>query len=312
MNILHLSDTTLSGSPIRICQLLNKYTKHEARHITWKPTVFGWRKFDLDMVGSDMTKEDIGYWIYEWADIIHYHNRWKRQEIFQSWGFELPVQPGVIQMHSPRDSEDFREEVFSKVPIAVVAQYQVRQWPELRFIVPNVVDVNDGYHKRNKLHDRHVPVVSYAPTNCNNRGWNDKGYWLAGPFLKRLKYKGTITYQLLYQKPHKEVLELKELADIGIDDIITGSYHLSSLEYLSMDIPCFNYIDEKTERVVKDLTGAKTLPWMQVNKSSFKSELMKFIQSKEWRDKQGCRKWMKKYWSPKFLCKKYTDMYKEL
>ena len=52
MNILHLSDTTLSGSPIRLVRMLNKYTEHEARHIVWH-RVFWYRTFDTDMCADD-------------------------------------------------------------------------------------------------------------------------------------------------------------------------------------------------------------------------------------------------------------------
>ena len=178
IKVLHLSDTPLSGSPVRISKLINKYSDDfESRHMVFHRT-FGYREFDTDLVSSAMLSHESEERIYEWADIIHYHNRWRRQEIFKVLERDPPHRPAVIQMHSPRnDGEDFSDEVKSGIPLAIIAQYHVRQWPELSFIVPNVVDIEDPENKRSRLAEpAHIPVVSYAPSNTNATGWNDKGY----------------------------------------------------------------------------------------------------------------------------------------
>jgi hypothetical protein len=182
-NVLHLSDTTLSGSPIRICKLLNKHSKrYKARHLVWQP-VFDKRVFEVDMVSSMMTNPEITEWI-RWADIIHYHNRHGRQQVFSRLGIKPPDKPSVIQIHSPRFSENFTPEVESGVPLAIIAQYHPRQWPEGKFIVPNVVDITDPVFT--PVEDKPVrtrPIVSYAPSNTTAKGWDDKGYAIVRPHL---------------------------------------------------------------------------------------------------------------------------------
>lgn len=312
-NVLHLSDTPLSGSPIRITKLLNKYSsKYRARHIVWKPIV-GTRSFEVDCIAQEMRPNDIRELI-RWADIIHYHNRWRRQNIF-SYIEELPPEKkSVIQVHSPKLSEDFSEEIKSGIPIAVIAQYHTRQWPEASFLVPNVVDILDPVYMpiENKV-DRKVPIVSYAPSNTNMTGWNDKGYGIVMPHLKRMKLDNKIILQLIIEKPHDVAMQLKRGADISIDEIATGSYHLSSLEYLSMGIPCFCLIDHLTAKAVRDVTGCVDLPWIIANKDSFLPTLQKVIHDKSWAalGKQS-REWMEKYWNPHILLKHYEDMYNEL
>lgn len=145
MKILHLSDTALSGAPIRLSRLLHEYSGHASRHIVWIPT-FQWRSFDNDLVGCEMTDDQLEYWL-NWADVYHFHNRWQRQEIFKRVPFKHRKKPSVIQIHSPRESEDFFEELASGVPLAPVAQYHPRQWPEKRFVVPNVVDVRSARYQ---------------------------------------------------------------------------------------------------------------------------------------------------------------------
>ena len=315
MNVLHLSDTQLSGSPIRIVEVLNKYTPVKARHITWsvgskdRP----WRRYRADLVGSVMQKDELLAHL-EWADVVHYHNRWKRQSIFQHLGIEPPKKPGVIQIHSPRESEDFSEETKSGLPIAVIAQYHPRQWVgEMRYLLPNVVDITHPEFVRTVPPLRNAPVLSYAPSSWNGKGWDDKSYRDIAPGLKRMHLAHEIYFQLIIAQPYEKVIEMKRNADIGIDEVSTGSYHLSSLEFLAMGIPCFANIDKMTFDTIKQMTGCERLPWIVANKGTFRHTLDKIIRDKSWQD-LGAESlaWMKKYWAPELLAKHYTDMYGEL
>lgn len=313
LNVLHLSDTTLSGSPVRISKLLNKYsTTCRSRHLVWQP-IIGTRVFETDLVSSRMTREELLDKI-EWADIIHYHNRYARQEIFKFLEIAPPNKPSVIQIHSPRQSENFSDEVNSGIPLAVVAQYHPRQWPEASFIVPNVVDILDpAYMPIEKPQVERLPIVSYAPSNTNQRGWDDKGYSLVAPTLKRLKISGRIYYQLIVDTPHEMTLKLKQSADIGIDEIATGSYHLSSLEYMSMGVPCFANLDGYTKQVVRDLTGCDELPWVAASKDNFLPNLHFLLENKSWQEYGAkARQWMETYWNPSILVGNYEEMYREL
>lgn len=313
VKILHLSDTPLSGAPYRASQLLNKYSGHESRHIVWKPNVRE-RVFPSDMIGSEMTREDLNHWL-SWADIVHYHNRWKRQKIHEV--AELPNgKKSVIQIHSPRDEKEnyFKYEVESKIPIAVIAQYHVRQWPELKYIVPNVVDIHDGLHKEITRKEGKLVTFGYAPSSPTGKGWDDKSYHIVNPILKGMYMNRKIYYKRIVGKPFVECVFLKRQCDIGVDEVSTGSYHMSSLEFLSMGIATIAYIDEQTEKVVKDLTGASDLPWVVANEASFKPVVDHFAMNRESTKIAGqfARTWMEKYWSPGILCGHLLKMYEDL
>lgn len=311
MKILHLSDTTLSGAPYRLSKTYNKYSGHESRHIVWHPVVHT-RVFQCDMIGSEMSKAQIKKW-FEWADVIHYHNRWKRQEIFTHHKLKPPKKPSLIQIHSPRESEDFSEEVESGISIAVIAQYHTRQWPEKRFIVPNVVDIYDELHKPVDKPFRNIPVVSYSPSNAICRGWDDKSYGIVSPVMRRLSIGNEAIYQRIVNMPHADCLRLKQTADIGIDEVSTGSYHMSSLEYLSMGVACIGRLDEQCERVIKDLTGADWLPWIMSSPAKFKFDITSLVRGRQYIEiGQKSREWMEKYWNPKDICDFYTQLYESL
>lgn len=312
MNILHVSDNTHSGSPIRIVDLFNKYTEHRAKHLVWEP-ITGYRKFKVDMVSSSMPQDEIMSW-FRWADFICYHNKYKSQSIFKKVAFSgIPERPAIIQIHSPREKID-SEVLDSGLPLAIVAQYHVRQWPEANHIVPNVVDIFDpAYQRAAAPPTTRLPVVSYAPSNWNAKGWDDKGYGVVAPLLKRLKLEGIIDFQPIVMQPHNKAMAEKKKADIGIDEIATGSYHLSSLEYLSLGIPCFANLDNQTEAVVKNLTGASFLPWVKADKSNFRSRLLEILPYSA-RSELGrlSRQWMEQFWNPEVLVSHYMKAYKEL
>lgn len=311
MKVLHLSDTPLSGAPIRLSQFLNKYTTGvESRHICWVDKV-GYRLYDMDMLGCAMPKEELHYWVNEWADIHHFHNRYLRQEIFKS--IDYKKKPGLIQIHSPRESENFREEILSKLPIACVAQYHPRQWPERKYIVPNVIDILSPLYRKDPVEASDMPIISYAPSNTNGTGWNQKSYGHVAPVLKRMRLRGEIHYALINQKPFYEVMVAKREAHIGIDEITTGSYHLSTLEYLSLGVACFAGTDSLTDGYVKEVCGAETLPWIKATHGNFERILRNLIRDKSYVERgRASREWMEKYWAPERLRENYVNIYKAL
>lgn len=315
MKVLHLSDTTLSGAPYRAQQLFNKHSGHEARHIVWHPIIFD-RIFPTDLVGCDMSRDELEHWL-EWADIIHFHNRWKRLEMFRR--VKMPKKKKmVIQIHSPRNPQDqergFKEEVDSGVPIAVIAQYHVRQWPELSYIIPNVVDITDPSHM--PIEKQHNPLVNfgYAPSSPNGKGWDNKSYDVVNPVLKKMFFQRQLLYTRIVGKPFWECLEIKQKCDVGIDEVSTGSYHMASLEFLSMGVATMAAIDSHQEKVVKDLTGCDELPWIVCKENEFAMRVREMIRDKPALLEIGRRSrgWMEKYWSPEVLCDHLLKMYEDL
>jgi len=301
MKILHLSETTLSGSPYRISKLIDRYTVHESRHIVWKRKILN-RVFPVDLVGEELNIDELKIML-DWADVIVYHNIYKKQSIFQN--LPIPNKPSVIQIHSPREWFDDKAVDESGLPVAVIAQFHVREWPKHSFIVPNVVDINE-YVPIKK--DNPLPIVSFAPSSGNGKGPNNKGYGIIVPHLRKTS---GIMFQKIFNKPYLECMQMKTYADIGIDDIYTGSYHLSTLEYLQLGVATICYTDEQTEKVVKDLTGCSELPWIHCGPRNIASPLTKALRSYK---ELGviARKWMEKYWSPEILCNHYTEMFKKL
>jgi len=313
MNVLHISDTTLSGAPYRLACAQNKYSDLKAKHLVWKAKIFD-RVFPTDLVGEDMSAQDLRKW-WDWADIIHWHNRRTRSVFFKKTQIDINKKPSVFQIHSPRNSEDFDSDINAEVPLLIIAQYHPREWPDKPHkIVPNIIDIHDELLTPPPKTNRTIPIVTYAPSNVTAKGWDDKGYTEISPTLKKLKLARKIDYRLIIKKTYEDAMKLKRLSDIGIDECKTGSYHLSSLEYLSMGVATICYIDKQTEKVVKDITGCPDLPWVNCNAAGFQQTLTSLINNMEKTSEYGlnARKWMQVFWNPAILCTHYISIYEAL
>lgn len=317
MKVLHVSDTPLSGAPQRLSKALNRYTDIESKHIAWKNKT-ATKEFPVEFVGAILTMDELKA-MWGWADIIHWHNRIGKTAFLQCTKFDPKLKKGVLQIHSPRESEDFSDALSYKLPLLIIGQYHPRQWPELTHIVPNIVDIWDENHKAHPqdVEDRYtsyLPSVSYAPSSTNGRGWDDKGYSVTSPILKRLSLERKIHYNLIHGRPHNVAMRMKAKSLIGIDEIITGSYHMSSLEYLSLGIACIANIDPKTEAVIKSLTSAEEIPWVKTNKTDFAGCINHLIKDRDLARSIGIksRTWMEQFWDPKIMTARYKHIYEQL
>lgn len=314
MKILHLSDTTLSGNPLQISRLLQKYGGDVgSRHLVWAPTS-GFRTFDTDLVAETMSEEELTYWLQDWADVLHYHDVWKSSKVLRHLTSATFKKPSVIQIHSQRNRlEDFTLAFAARVPIALTAHLNIEAWPEADFVVPGVLDITDAAYLPLPQRLRSQPTLSHAPSNWAARGWEGESFTVVNPILTALRDAGEIYYQLIVKRPHKEVLALKRHSDIGVDEILGGSCGLSSLEYLALGVPCFADIGERVRAGIKELTGATDLPWLDGSAGSLKRNVGDLVRAKMWQVYgERSRLWMETYWNPQALVAHYLEMYKSL
>lgn len=322
MNILHLSNTPLSNSPANLVQSLN--------HCGHQATLLLHRKSNVNKVyvGGTLWDElslDRLTELFRNAEVLHFHNYAWEQRIFKEYPQLLTVaktKPSLIQYHSPRDSiENFETSIADKtLKHAVIGQYHVRQYPECEFVVPNVVPLFDPkYQPLNaKWESMTTPTVSYAPSNTSLKGWDDKGYDIVMPVLQQLERSGQIVKDSMVGVPYEECMMRKRWAHIGIDEIVTGSYHLSGLEYLAMGCVTIGYLDELTLSALSKIVpeeGMRQLPWILVNKEDMRplrSWISPQARSELHERANYSRRWMETYWSVEANVKRFEGIYQSL
>jgi len=96
--------------------------------------------------------------------------------------------------------------------------------------------------------------IGYAPTRFNSgraSRWDTKGYRETTKLLKTLVSKAAaksidIQIDIIEQVSHSDCLQRKSACHIVIDDLVTGSYHLNTLESLASESVCLTYMDHAT------------------------------------------------------------------
>jgi hypothetical protein len=202
-------------------------------------------------------------------------------------------------------------------PKLVIAQFHERYYPNAR-IVPNIVPINDRDYLPSNSPIQKIINIIFCPSVLDSAyafRWDTKGFPETANIIKKVckKYKN-INYQFFHDLPHNKLLAKKKEAHISIDEVVTGSYHLSSLESLSMGIPTFAYLDTQLIHTLFELTGTLKLPWLNFNIINFEFALEEIIKDNSLRTELGkySREWMENYWNDKNMVKHYQNAYNDL
>ena len=327
MNVLHLSNTPISNAPWNIAHCQELYSPLVVDLVLGKKKSFS-RTHKKGNVFLEFGRDKI-FHMFEKADVLHFHNFMFSQDIFVVHPQLIEIakrKPRLIQYHSPRHSEQesFEDTIADNtIKHAVIAQYHTRVYPECEFIVPNMIPIFDEEYTgiAAKWDDMH-PVVSYSPSNANGKGWDDKAYPETTGALNSLQRTHTFTKDVMIGVPYEECMARKRWAHIGIEEFKTGSYHLSSLEYLSMGCALVGRLDGLTVKAIEAVAGEEamrdfTYPWRYEpqTEEDLKAALtallaLKMPELKKMGDES--RLWMERYWNPKNLVKIYERAYSKL
>lgn len=318
INIVHITENPIAGAPIALSNALNQYGngRINSRHIASSDRNES-RVFKSDVLIHEGNRELISKLIHV-ADIIHFHNFYQHQELFRRFPELWPVvlrKKRVWQVHSQRETAwvDLETPYSDKtMKRLVIAQYHPRQWPECE-VVPNIVPIDDEDYKPLGIVNT-PPRVVYTPSRIGLPGWDNKGYEETYPTLVKLVKEGKITANIVYNKTHTECMQIRQKADISIDEIVTGSYHLCSLESLSQGLATIAGIDATQYKTLRDFTGADYIPWVMAKPSNIEETLRYLISdSAELKYiRERSRLWMETYWHPKQHVERFLRIYENL
>jgi len=291
-----------------------------ARLINHNPNAYGKRTFSEDL---DFNKQkSICEELIECADIIHLHHfinpvknvfgiNFSHKKILRHFHSE----PKFLARHAGVTVDTILSD---PLPSVVVAQFHERLYPSAR-PVPNLLARQPSVlaAESNRFAHRDVPVICFSPTTAApglTERWNTKG---APETLKVLTELGKFTNfhaDVFIGLPHHLALQRKRDADIILDEMVTGSYHLSGLEGLSLGKPTFGYLDQRVVSVLCSLTGCNSLPWVNVHLSRLPEVLKLFVESSELREIAGhaSKMWVERYWNEQNLVSSYVAVYDDV
>ncbi|NTV48337.1 MAG: hypothetical protein HGB32_04735 [Geobacteraceae bacterium] len=326
MNIVHFSVTPLAGSPIRIVNAINAHTDMHAELIVLDPDAYGARTFEGGYGWNQDRNKCLE--IIKSADILHLHHYFSLDSSDNPFDFNFSATntPIIRQFHShpltiAHGNKPLAESIINdKTPSLVIAQYPERSFPFSR-IVPNIVPIHDpGYTPCEDSTGSHK--IAFSPS-FKSSAWDKQNYSRFDTkgtpetirLLKRIQLRNRHTQlEIIMDKPHIECLRLKRESTLAIDDLITGSYHLSSLEALSMGKPTLCYIDGRTEDIIKEITGCDEIPWVNTRIEEAEYVLNELISVPGLSQTLGreSRRWMERYWNDAILIKYFETAYFDL
>ena len=316
LRIIHFSKTPCAGSTIRLVQCLNKFTDFDVRLVETNR----WGLFDSDLIISESPDEICE--LVEKADIIHIHNylHYDSKEFHPIDFGNLKKNGKIFIRHLRSDPESISRRAFMSVqelinldiPSVVVGQFMERFYPKAR-VVPNIIPENDPLYIPSKQNEG----IYYAPT-FKHSAWTERWETKAAPevkmILENLKKNKNAKINTFDIKPLKDALKIKQSSEIVIDDLVTGSYHISSLEGLSMGKPVLTYLDNRTQFVFNELSGSNECPLINTRFEEAYEILAFLLDNKKITNEIGknSRVWFEKYWSEKILVNHFIKLYEDL
>lgn len=322
LNVVHISATPLAGAPIRIVNALNKYTNIKARSINLSAGAYGVLTFPEDLIWGVHRNECEA--VIRDADILHFHHWFDFASKNNPFKFDFlsAIKPNakyLMHWHSnpmtiaKLNGVSVSSLVDTDVPQMVVTQFHESYYPNA-YPVPSIIEVKDLQPKTSQ---REKPIVFFSPSNGRNayeERWETKGKPEVISLLKKLKSKDILDYDLVQKMPFSECMQRRIMGDIVIDDIVTGSFHQTTLEGLAAGKPTLAYLDARTQMVLSQLTGSTDIPIINVRYFEAERVLAALAKDRVLREEIGqfSRDWMLKYYSEDKMialyCKGYSNL----
>lgn len=326
MNVTHLAMTPLAGSPIRIVNALNNYTNIYARLVIFNSNIYGNRTYPGDLDWNLDREEAIA--AITNADIIHFHHYINLEHNPFNINFKSLNKKIIRQFHShpifiAQGKKNIASEIIhSDIPQLVIAQYHERFFPRAR-VVPNIIPVNDEFYSPKTDKDESSCRIFYSSTTKASAfehekrlsRWDTKGYFETLDIINELKKSNQNIYlDLCVDQPYENCLIRKRNSHIAIDEMVTGSYHLSGLESLALALPTLSYLDSRTLGTLEKMTGTNDCPFINIRLEESFYVLQELIRDSSLRKEIGeySRSWILKYYNDKEMIKYYTGAYDDL
>jgi len=327
-NVVHIALTPLAGSPIRIVRALNAHTTVSARLLTIHhyPVELGFSyPMDLRWWVAEEKEEFLG--VLEKADVIHLHH-WMDLER-NALGIDLSQnlkrgQRIVRQFHSnPRfvaqNAGLTQQQILEDpLPQLTLPQLHERYYARAR-IVPNIVPLDEPPYNEARPAEEDRLSVYYRPSSYGG-AWSDRWETKGAPEVMRALdwAKANIPKVFVDAElkgiPHLEHIRRRASCSVAIDDVVTGSFHLTSLESMAQGLAVICYLDPRQVVALTRFTGCDELPFI-----NFAVEELPVVLDVLSRNlplvralgERG-RRWMETYWHPKTMAEHYVAVYEDL
>ncbi|WP_243438347.1 glycosyltransferase [Fundidesulfovibrio soli] len=318
MRVIHFSITPLAGMPIRLVQALRRHTGIDARLADLQR--FG--LYDHDLVHAE-SPDDVRELAWS-ADVIHLHNYLDLDsQQFTGVDFRALARAGkavVRQFHSSPEliagvmGIGVRELLEQPLPALAIAQYPERLFPRAR-VVPNFVPEHDPAY----LPSGEPPQwdVFFSPTKTMSAWedrWSTKAMPEASEAIARAAEHSGCRAKVVTGLPLAEALDLKRLSRIVVDDLVTGSYHLTGLEGAAQGKCVLSFLDERSLMLLRRFSGSEEHPFLNVRLEDAQRALEELLAGPSLVEDAGirARAWVERHWREERMVLHYEEAYELL
>ncbi|MFO7599367.1 MAG: glycosyltransferase family 1 protein [Candidatus Desulfacyla sp.] len=321
MKIVHFSITPLAGAPLRLTKAINTLLPdHEAHLVDLRR--YGSEDFGQDVIFSEEKERAVE--LANEADIIHLHNYlYYDSRQFEPISFRELKNKGklfVRQYHSEPKliarvmGITATELMAQDIPGLVVAQFQERKYP-YSMVVPNMVPENDPLYTPSEAGTQFD--IFFAPTltlGAWDARWNTKGMPETEQIIVDVCRKNGAKHTIMHRIPLEQVLTAKRSSRIVVDEMVTGSYHISGLEGLSQGKPVLSYLDDRARWIMAHFAGTCASPFINVRMEDAYTVLDYLLAHPEEAAEIGrnSRIFVENHWSQKILVDHFRDVYQKL
>ncbi|MBF0481426.1 MAG: glycosyltransferase family 1 protein [Desulfovibrionaceae bacterium] len=318
MRVVHFSNNSLAGAPIRLCRALTAHAGVDARLVDLKR--FG--LYGQDVVFKETP--ELALELARTADVIHLHNFLDAESTdFAPIDFASLAKAGarlLRHFHSTPGLIALRRGISvdallaSPTPTVVIAQYPERLFPKA-MVVPNLIPASDPAYRPNPGSPQwDVFFGPSRPGGAFEDRWNTKGAPETTAMLARLAAKTGARINARDGSslaPLAQILAEKSRSRIVIDDLAHGSYHLSGLEGLCLGKPVLNFLDERTLFLLRAFSGQSEHPFCNVRLEEAEDVLAYLLAHPGEAEEIGAasRDWIDRCWSEPRLAGFYREMY---
>jgi len=304
LHIVHLAQASLAGAPTHLSGALNKYTRHRSTSVLRREfsphSDFSNLRWAYDRVNP--SAEALRVLVAE-ADVVHLHQRSDPAVKEKTALLQFHAEPGGYRPGKTHLAFNDRK--------LVIAQYHPRFYTDAQ-MVPNLIDIwDDAFRPGEKPADRVKIFFSWASEIKG--GWGDKGSGETRHILEKIKVRfgERVEIVVMNNRPYAKCLEAKRTAHLCIDECVTGSYHLQSLEGCSVGAATFNAIDDQTVAFLREVTGASEHPFIKSSLATLFDDLCHYIEHPDELAQRGnaAREWMERYWDPRVLVRRFARAY---
>jgi hypothetical protein len=112
----------------------------------------------------------------------------------------------------------------------------------------------------------------------------------------------------------REAMEARRCCDIAIDEVVTGSYHMCSLEALSQGLATVAGIDPQTVDALELVTGTREHPWIVAGLDTLRARLTELSADRAYLQarREASRAYMVRHWRPAVLAAKFRAIYEKV